>query len=504
MTFASDLKSYLKAGYPALYIQTAEEGRCLEAIAKVAGEQNLPVWVWTATQGWQEVGSNRKGQAQNPQQALQSLPQLSGVMCLVNFHFFLSQPGAIQAVKDNILLFKAKGYCLVFVSVILQIPKELEKDITVVFFSLPTKEELARVLEGTAESAQKPCPQGEEREKVLNAALGMTEIEAENAFALSLVKSKGCFDPQIILREKAQAVKKSGLLEFVETKTVSVGGLWHLQSWLEKAGYLLIHEEEARQKHIDLPKGVLLVGVPGTGKSLSAKCVAQKWGLPLLRLDMSRIFGSLVGQSESQMREALKVAEAIAPCVLWVDEIEKGLAGVSSSGQTDSGVTARVVGILLTWLQEKESSVFLAATANDVTKLPPELMRAGRFDEVFALDLPNEAERTEIWDIHLNKREVKLEKEEKERLIDKSEGYTGAEIESAIGEALREVFYARRQIEERDFSQALRAKVPTSVRFKEQIDFIRSWMQGNARPATSPWLSTEAIKLGARKGRKIS
>ena len=253
-----------------------------------------------------------------------------------------------------------------------------------------------------------PTLAAEQQEALLGAASGLTTIEAENAFALSVVETKA-LDPVIIAREKAQAVKKSGLLELVETKESldSIGGLDVLKSWLVRRKHAF--SQKARDYGLPTPKGLLITGIPGTGKSLTAKATAAVFGTPLLRLDAGRIFGGLVGQSESNIRSVIQTAEAIAPCVLWLDEIEKGLAGSKSSGATDGGTSARVFGSFISWMAEKTAPVFVVATANDVSQLPPELLRKGRWDEMFFVDLPNQEERQEIWRIQVAKHRARLE-----------------------------------------------------------------------------------------------
>jgi SpoVK/Ycf46/Vps4 family AAA+-type ATPase len=241
---------------------------------------------------------------------------------------------------------------------------------------------------------------------------------------------------------------------------------------------------------------MLLVGVPGCGKSLACKTLASLWKLPLIRLDIGALMGSLVGQSEANLRQALKVAESASPCILWLDEIEKGLSGINCSGFSDGGTTARVFGTLLTWLQEKTAPVYVVATSNDISALPPELMRAGRFDQVFWVDLPNAVERSEIWQIHLAKTKRDPGAFSIDVLVETSDGYTGAEIATAVGDALHQGFDEGREIVTDDLVQAICARIPLTVTMREQIDDLREWAARRARPASS--------RIEADKGEQTS
>ena len=289
-------------------------------------------------------------------------------------------------------------------------PPELEREFTTVELKLPGKTELGTVLDGICDSAKLKKVKADAREQILDAATGMTCAEAENAFALSVVRN-GAVTASTVATEKANAIRQNGLLEIVETQQSldGIGGLNQLKQWLIKRQQAF--GQAARDYGLPCPKGLLIVGVPGTGKSLTAKATAAVFGRPLLKLDAGRLFGSLVGQSESNLRQAINTAEAVAPCVLWIDELEKGFAGSRSSGASDGGTGARVFGSFLSWMQEKTAPVFVVATANDVTQLPPELLRKGRWDELFFTDLPSANEREMIWAIQITKRQRKRSEE---------------------------------------------------------------------------------------------
>jgi SpoVK/Ycf46/Vps4 family AAA+-type ATPase len=274
------------------------------------------------------------------------------------------------------------------------------------------------------------------------------------------------------------------LLEYYAPDSIlkDVGGLELLKAWLARREKSFT--DDARKFGIPAPKGILLLGVQGCGKSLTAKAVGAQWNLPLLKLDVGRIFGSLVGQSEENIRKAIKVAESVAPCILWADELEKGFAGMSGSGVSDSGTTARVFSTFLTWMQEKTAPVFLIATANDVTALPPEMLRKGRFDEIFFVDLPDGAEREEIFRIHLAKRHRDVSKFKLKALADATDGFSGAEIEQVVVGALYIAYDAGRELAQKDILSEAKSVVPLSVMMHEDIEELRTWAEMRTRPAS--------------------
>ena len=379
---------------------------------------------------------------------------------------------------------KTKSKTLIILGCRMVLPPELERELTVIEFALPGKEELRQVLAGIMESAGIKNMEDEQKEKVIDAASGLTTIEAENAFALSVVQSK-TIDPVIVAKEKAQAVKKNGLLELIETKESldSIGGLDVLKEWLLKRRNAF--GQKAIEYGLPTPKGLLILGIAGTGKSLTAKATAKVFGVPLLKLDAGKIFAGLVGQSESNLRAVIQTAEAIAPCCLWIDEVEKGFSGSKSSNSTDGGTSARVFGSFLSWMQEKKAPVFVVATANDVSQLPPEMLRKGRFDELFFVDLPNKAEREAIWDIQIGKHGRAPVDFDLVQLAKATEGLTGSEIEQVFIEALYLAFDQEKEPTDLDIARVLTEFVPLSKLMAEQIGGLRNWANGRARLATS-------------------
>jgi SpoVK/Ycf46/Vps4 family AAA+-type ATPase len=324
------------------------------------------------------------------------------------------------------------------------------------------------------------------RERLLQAALGLTLGEAENVFAKIIVTDSRLSGEDVndVFAEKQQIIRKSGLLEYYTTTETfsSVGGLAVLKDWLQKRA--VAFTEEARTFGLPAPKGILMLGVQGCGKSLCAKAVSCQWQLPLLRFDMGRMFGSLVGSSEENVRRAIAVAESVAPAILWVDEIDKAFAGAQGSGMSDGGTTARVFGTFLTWLSEKNVPVFVAATANDISQLPPELLRKGRFDEIFFVDLPSHDERKDIFRIHLARRGRNPDAFDLNALADASANFSGAEIEQSIISALYDAFSTRHEITVDHIRDALRLTVPLARTMDEQVTRLRTWAEGRARNAS--------------------
>jgi SpoVK/Ycf46/Vps4 family AAA+-type ATPase len=380
---------------------------------------------------------------------------------------------------------------VIIVSPTFELPPELEKDLTVIDFDLPGINDFAGLL-GRIIDEVKDNPKlnvkmdPKTRERIVHALLGLTLTEAENVLAKTLVEQRSLSDKSlsVILNEKKQIIRKSGLLEFYEAEgdLGTVGGLESLKNWLLKrsAGF----SEQARQFGLPAPKGVLLLGVQGCGKSLMAKTISKTWQLPLLRFDVGKVFGSLVGSSEQNIRRAIKVAESVSPTVFWVDEIDKAFRGSRGSGDsTDSGTSARVFATFLTWLSEKNTPVFVVATANDVTMLPPELLRKGRFDEIFFVDLPELAERKAIFEIHLKKRKIDPALFDINALASAATGYSGAEIEEAIISAMFDMFYEKQNMTTERLLESIRQTVPLSKTMSEDIDALRKWADGRARPA---------------------
>ncbi len=494
----SKIINYIRAGYPGLYLVSPEEQRVDAEMKTIAQDLKYNLVLWSAVDGLVDTSKGTTTAANDPLEALVAIRDMKEktIILLRDFHLFLQDPNPIliRQLKDVLQEAKTKSKTLIILGCRLCLPPELEHELTVIEFALPGKEELRAVLGGIMESASIKSMETEHRDKVIDAASGLTTIEAENAFALSVVQAKS-IDPTIIAREKAQAVKKNGILEIIETKEnlESIGGLDVLKEWLLKRRYAF--SQRAIEYGLPTPKGLLIIGIPGTGKSLTAKATARVFGVPLLKLDAGRIFAGLVGQSESNLRAVIQTAEAIAPCCLWIDEIEKGFSGTKSSNSTDGGTSSRVFGSFISWMQEKKAAVFVVATANDVSQLPPEMLRKGRFDELFFVDLPNQQEREAIWEIQIGKYGRDAKDFDTVQLAKATEGLTGSEIENAFVEALYLAFDREKEPTDLDIAGVLTEFVPLSKLMAEQITGLKNWAKGRARLATS----FEREKRGLRK-----
>ena len=378
----------------------------------------------------------------------------------------------------------------IILSSIYRLPAELEKYITVLQIPLPKRNELGEVLDIVAKQSKVELKTNL-RNRLIDAALGMTSMEADLAYCLASVKNG--FDdksPFTVSSEKEQIIRKSGILDYFpkNESLKEVGGMENLKEWLKKRQ--LAYDKEARDWGLKEPKGLLLLGVPGCGKSLIAKSIASSWNMPLLRLDVGKVFQGIVGSSEDNIRKAIATAEAVAPCVLWIDEIEKGLSGVQSSGATDGGVTSRIFSTILTWMQEKTAPVFVVATANNINQLPPELLRKGRFDEIFFVDLPSQKEKENIFSIHLQKNRQNVSSFALDILAQKAEGFNGAEIEECVKEAM---FTAYVESQESNIApklqmihilDAIKNTVPLSKTMEKQITDLRKFAVSRAKNAS--------------------
>jgi SpoVK/Ycf46/Vps4 family AAA+-type ATPase len=369
-----------------------------------------------------------------------------------------------------------------------QVPIELEKEVVVLDFQLPDMVELNKVLTAHQEQNRGRRLTTEAREKLLRAALGLTKDEAEKVYRKAQVTTGRLTEDEvdIVLSEKKQLIRRNGILEYIEEdETIdAVGGLEELKTWLTQRSNAFT--ERAREYGLPQPKGMLILGVPGCGKSLIAKTTSRLWGLPILRLDMGRVYdGSMVGRSEANLRNALKTAESISPTILFIDELDKSFAGSGGSGDSDGGTSNRIFGSFLTWMQEKKSPVFVMATANRVERLPGEFLRKGRFDEIFFVDLPTPEERQDIFGIHLTKRREEIARFDLEQLAKMSDGFSGAEIEQAIVAAMYEAFAQDREFTQLDIIAALKSTLPLSRTMQEQVTALRDWARQRARPAAS-------------------
>ena len=503
------LSRLFRARFPYIYITTWEEERAISLIKKISKSEKLirvarEVYVWTQTNGFVVDGQKIDG-TQSPDKAIDFIRDCNknSVFVMCDFHVFCGVKwrqvdyNVVRRLRDNLSDLKTSKFRknVIFLASELLIPETMQKEITILDMPLPTLSEIkAKFDKMITQNAQIDTSGLDEegKEKLCKAAMGLTLQEAENAFALAMVNDGkvDVSDLDIILSEKMQVIKKTGILEFINTdiKISDVGGLENLKSWLNKRNNSW--SESAKKYCLPAPKGVLITGVPGCGKSLTAKAMSAAWQLPLLKLDFGKIFSGIVGSSEENMRKAIKTAEAVAPSILWVDEIEKSLSGLNSNG--DSGTSSRIFGTFLTWMQEKTAPVFVIATANNINSLPAELLRKGRFDEIFFVDLPTQREREEIFKLHLSKRlkdkdvasKIEINSDLYKQLAQMTEGFVGAEIEQVVISALYEAFFNKRPLEFSDLANTIKNVVPLSVTQKEQILAIRQWANIRAVAAT--------------------
>jgi ATP-dependent 26S proteasome regulatory subunit len=501
MELKQRLINYTKSSFSGVAITTTEEIRVQGDIIVMAKELKLKILTWSITEGLRQVSPNIQdfdGTTYLPD-ALAAAKRIESAVYIIRDAQNLSlksDPTIVRSIKDFLQWGPTKGTVAFFIGSSAPLHASYEKLVTVIDYDLPSKEDLAKIASGIAESAGQKGLIADEN--VLRAMGGLNTGEAENALALSFAETKG-FDANVIYREKTNAVRRSGLLEIIEADKKgldSVGGLENLKDWISKRKRA--YTPEAEKFGLPAPKGILLVGVPGTGKSLAAKAIGTALGVPTIKLDIGSLFNSLVGESESRTRDALKLAEAMSPCILLIDEMEKGLAGSGGSGNNDSGVTRRVFGTILNWMQERRRPVFLVATANQVDALPPELLRKGRFDEIFSIDLPTDTEREEIFKIHLTKKGRDAAKFNLKALSHHTKEFTGSEIEEVVNSALYEAFDLNEELAQIHLIHAAEQTVPLSKTAKEQIDSIRGWGKGRARPAGKKEIETESAT-----GRKL-
>lgn len=490
------LDRMIRARYPLIAIVSHEESRVLAAIRQVAGSKRR-VAEWTYTQGLQGLPWITADDYADPSAALDYLLKfdLEGkeaptLFVFKDLHKLMEiEPKIIRFLRDLAVIFETQRHNLILLSPTMSIPADLEKQVAVIDWPLPNLEELSAILR-MAEidfGGSIPVNVGEngEREAIVQAMRGLTKTEATNVLKASAVATRELSEKVVpyIVREKSQIIRKAGVLEYYDATVTmrDVGGLEYLKEYaaIKRAAF----SGKARAAGVDSPKGLLMVGVPGSGKSLSAKAIAGGQ-MPLVRMDVGALMGGLVGQSEANMRLALKTVEAIAPCVLWIDEIEKALGGMG--GESDGGTSTRVFGTLLTWMQETSAPVYTVATANDVRSLRPELLR--RFDDVMWVDLPNAESRAEILDVHLSKRghDSKFDSGEYEPVVTATWGFSGAEIEKVVKQAIEKAFFQGRDLTAADLLEAARRIVPVSVTMSDQINNLRGWATTRAIPASQP------------------
>lgn len=481
-TLKQKLGRYIDAGFPIIYMNTFEEDKVDEIIASASAEKEV--------YEWNEINGYVNFETKAPM-----IEDCTLEMLLDIFKDKEELSGKIIVLKDVVSYFedarivsKIKGLArminqgadatIIIVSNIVVIPKELEKFITILELDYLTSEEIKNVILKFIQENELDGIEDSLIEELATAFKGLTEFEINNLLALSYTEDGELTrrDLRLIFDQKQQMIKKAGILEMIPLKETidDIGGLENLKEWLVRKAKVFKNINNAKKYGVDMPKGVLIAGIPGCGKSLNAKAAANLFEVPLLRLDMGRLMGKYVGESEGNLRNAIALAEAISPCVLWVDELEKAFAGIGGDGGA-AEVTTRLFGNFLTWMQEKESSTFVVATANDITKLPPELLRKGRFDEIFYVGLPNDTEREKIFAIHINKRRPQDLKYIKiSELVPETDGFSGADIEGVIKDAIETAFADDKDmVTTKDILKAIDNTHPLSEIMKETLEKMK-------------------------------
>jgi len=502
-----DLFYYIKAGYPVLYLLTWEEARAelqivdtVKRLNEASKKIKYSIRIWSHSEGIMAPDGKNTESIEDPIEALLNIKQDTAegrVFIFRDLHKFFQAPKVLRLIRDIARDFKQRSSTLILISPVSQIPPEIQRDVSLIEFDLPTKEELATIWNNLVET-NKSIGQGiseDEKEMIIQGAAGLTSIEAENAYSKAAVISKSMKSEErtpiskLVMREKAIAVKKNGILEYFEAQETidSIGGLDNLKTFFKERK--LAYTKKAVEFGLPKPRGIVLVGSPGCGKSLSAKAASNIMGIPLIKFDIGRVFGGLVGQSEENMRTAIQTIEAVYSCVVWIDEMDKAFAGTGDSGSGDSGVTKRVFGNFISWMQDKKCPAFTIATVNRIVGLPPELLRKGRFDEIFFVGLPSAKEREEILKIHVNRLTKKLKNVNinYQEVASVSDGYSGAELEEAVVAAMYKAFYKEEDTLKTEYIKAaILNSSPLSKSAAQNLKDMVTWAQQNAVPASLP------------------
>ena len=508
----------IRARYSLLYIVGVEEEPIEGVIAQVA-LQVIParrVLRWDLVRGWEDNGSGKGSVMAALDRIGKTAVEEYTIFVLRDLHPVLKHPyteknaPVVRELRNLTRELKRSKKTIILTSHALELPEELKEEVTVIDFPLPNVQEIDSLISHVVEKPQQLQVSGLAREQLVKACQGLSRARIGRVLAKALAAKQQINESDIdgVLEEKQQAIRQTGILEFFNSRESlkSVGGLENLKQWVKMRQDAFT--DEARRYGIPNPKGVLLVGIQGTGKSLSAKTIASEWRLPLLRLDTGRLFGGIVGESESRVRQMIQLAEAIAPCVLWIDEIDKAFGNIISGGDGDSGTSRRVFGSLITWMQEKTSPVFIVATANNVRILPAELLRKGRFDEIFFLNLPSESERQDIFKVHLQRlRPTRLREFDLGVLAKCAENFSGAEIEQVVIDGLYRAFGTfvngqRRDLMTEDILRSIEDTVPLAAIARSQIEDLKRWAaEAGARTASNDTHLIDELKRYSQRRR---
>jgi len=491
MKFNDDLTLFLKARYPILYINTIEEDRVEYIIRKnVKKNLNRSIYTWDFVDGYTNNPNNEGFAKRNPLQALELVEKLNSstpaLFLMKDFNRFLNDLAISRKLKNVSRILKLQPKTIIIIGSEISIPIELKDLITVLEFQLPLENEISQELNRLVNSLNLELD-SLLLENLIKACQGLS-LERIRRVLSKIIATYKTIDENsisILLNEKRQIISQTEILEYwdVNEKITNLGGLNNLKSWLKKRKTAF--SVEATKYGLPTPRGLLLVGIQGTGKSFTAKAIANEWQLPLLKLDVGKLFGGIIGESESRLRQMINVAETISPCILWIDEIDKAFSHVEVNG--DSGTTNRILATFISWLSEKTKPVFVIATANNIDVLPLEIIRKGRFDEIFFLDLPKKDEREEIFKIHIKEfRPNTWESFNYKKLAKLSESFSGAEIRQSIIEGMYQAFYQKREFTTDDICLAINELIPLAQLETSQTLKLQSWASsGRIRLASS-------------------
>ena len=514
-TSVHDLRTLIRSSHPLIVIETVEEDRVLALLQSVAAQERMPLFEWSVTKGLSRADGEPtlSRMTATPLAVLQHLQSLTveAIFWLKDLAPHLQDSAVARQFREVAAVYSRSRATCVLTGHPIALPLDIDEIAVRLDLQLPDRQELQTMLQSVLQSLspriparrprsttvvqsilsslegsnkRTPSPSADERDAILRALQGLTLHQARQIVTQCVVEggTLSADDVQKILKRKVQAIKDGGLLEYypLEDNRFELGGFANLKSWLERAkvGFT----PEAKALNLTPPRGVMLVGVPGCGKSLAAKAIARAWQLPLLKLDAGRLFDKFIGESEKNFRKATETAESLSPIVLWIDEIEKAMVAGGGSGEADAGLSRRLFGAFLTWLQEKKQEVFVVATANDLSSLPPELLRKGRFDEIFFVDLPDDGEREAIWKIHLGLRKQDSATFDLVKVVSASDGFSGSEIEQAVVAALYRALHQKMPLTTDLLIEELSRTVPLSVTRREDIDRLRETAQGRFVP----------------------
>lgn len=516
------LKVLLNSSTPIVIMETVEEMRVIDLVRMASVELKLPVFEWSIADGLTRCGSNAPvlvpgqpksatqfpnlpetaqviGNTREPAQVLAHLATMTvdSVFILKDFHRHMDDPVVIRRLRDVAQHFCSNRRTLIITGPVVPLPAELTSLVEYLELPLPDARRLHQIVEETFNllsktHALKRKLDSSGLEAVADNLRGLTEEEAERAISQAIIAHYGLTPEMIteVLEAKKNILRRAGLLDFIEVSEsmANIGGLENLKHWLQQRRGSW--EESARNYGLEAPRGVTIMGVQGCGKSMCARAIAGEWKLPLVKFDTAAVFDKYVGETEKRIKKLFRVAEELAPAVLWIDELEKVFAGSApSSSSSDAGVSSRLLGSFLSWMQDRTAPVFIAATSNNVSALPPELIRKGRFDELFFVDLPNLSERRAIFGIHLKRHKQNPASYDLDQLALAAKGYSGAEIDAAVQTAMYASFSSKQPLNTQDLLQALQSTIPLSTTRAEEIQSLRAWARHRAVPAS---LSEEA------------